>query len=103
MALKGYLNFMADPHMFVAPGASVTVDLAAGLAAGFVEPSFEATGTILGTVTVSGSKATYEAGETGIERPEVVIEDSDGSSWTRPLGVAVFERESDAQYFISDD
>ena len=96
-AIEGYLNFMADPHVFVAPGASVTIDLAVLLAAGLVDPSFEVSGASLGTVTVSGGEATYEAGEAGVERLEVVIEDSEGSSWTRTLGVAVFEGAGDAE------
>lgn len=94
--IEGYLNFMADPHVFVSPGGSVTIDLTA-LAAGFVDPSFEVTGASLGTVSVSGDQATYEAGGSGIEHLDVAIEDSEGSTWTRPLGVAIFEGSGDAQ------
>lgn len=94
--IEGYLNFMADAHVFVAPGGSVTIDLAA-LAAGFVDPSFEVTGASLGSVSVSGGKATYEAGDAGIERLEISVEDSEGSTWTRSLGVAIFEGAEDAQ------
>lgn len=94
LPIEGYLNFMADPHVFVAPSGSVTIDLAA-LAAGFVEPTFTVTGAELGSVTVSGGEATYEAGEAGIERLEVAIEDSEGSTWMRTVGVAVFEGAGD--------
>ncbi|KAF2439458.1 polysaccharide lyase family 1 protein, partial [Karstenula rhodostoma CBS 690.94] len=33
-AIEGYVNFMAEPHVFVAPGESVEIDLGALLAAG---------------------------------------------------------------------
>lgn len=95
-AIEGYLNFMADAHVFVVPGGSATIDLAA-LAAGFVEPSFEVTGATLGSISVSGGEATYEAGEAGIERLEISVEDSEGSTWTRAFGVAIFEGAEDAQ------
>lgn len=95
-AIEGYINFMADPHVYVAPSGSVTIDLAAELAAGFVDPTFEVTGASLGTVTVSGTEATYEAGEAGIERLEIAVTDSEGSTWTRPFGVAIFEGAGEA-------
>lgn len=87
--IEGYLNFMADPHAFVAPGASVTIDLVA-LVAGFAEPTFEASGASLGTVTVDGTEATYEAGEAGIDHFDITVTDGE-SSWTRSFGVAIFE------------
>ncbi|UPX10283.1 uncharacterized protein EKO05_0000950 [Ascochyta rabiei] len=94
--IEGYLNFMADPHSFVAPSSSVKIDLAA-LAAGFLKPSFTVEGATLGAVEVSGSTATYTSKGAGIERLTVSIEDSEGSKWSRSFGVAVFEGAADAE------
>lgn len=95
-ALDGYLNFMAEPHAFVEPSGSVTVNLAA-LAAGFESPSFALSEASLGSVSVDGSEATFKAsGEAGVDRLEITIKDGEGT-WTRPFGVAVFEGADDAQ------
>ncbi|PSN61884.1 family 1 polysaccharide lyase [Corynespora cassiicola Philippines] len=88
--IEGYLNFMAEPHVFVVPGGSVEIDLAA-LARGFVDPVFTVEGASVGAVEVSGAKAVYTAKEAGVERLRVGIEDKEGSVWERPFGVAVFE------------
>ncbi|KAL4868985.1 hypothetical protein BDV12DRAFT_208865 [Aspergillus spectabilis] len=81
--IEGYLNFMAESHVFVTPGGSVEVDLG-GLARGFVEPAF--------SVVVDGEKAVYTSnGETGVDWFTVGVEDSEGSVWERRVGVAVFE------------
>ncbi|OHW91197.1 pectate lyase [Colletotrichum incanum] len=88
--IEGYLNFMADPHAFVSPSKSVEIDLAA-LALGFKEPTFTVSGGEKGEVTVSGSKATYTAGaEAGIDYFDISVKDSEGSTWSRKFGVAVF-------------
>ncbi|WQF75385.1 Putative pectin lyase/virulence factor, immunoglobulin-like protein [Colletotrichum destructivum] len=93
--IEGYLNFLADPHAFVSPSGSVEVDLAS-LALGFKEPSFTVTGAEKGEVTVSGGKATYAAGaEAGIDYFDIGVEDSEGSTWTRRFGVAIFEGAED--------
>ncbi|KAI9155674.1 putative pectate lyase [Paramyrothecium foliicola] len=89
-ALEGYLNFMADPHVFVSPSKSVTIDLAA-LSAGFTSPTFTVSGATKGSTTVSGNKATYAAGSSaGIDFVNVAIKDSEGSTWTRKVGIAIF-------------
>ena len=90
--IEGYINFMADPHAFVAPSGTMEIDLAAELAAGFIDPSFAVSEARKGTVTVSGSIASYAAGsEGGVDRFDVEISDADGSTWTRSFGVAIFE------------
>lgn len=94
--IEGYLNFMADPHAFVAPSSSVKIDLGA-LAAGFVKPTFTVNGATLGSIDVSGSTATYTSKVAGIERLTISIEDSEGSKWSRPFGVAVFEGADDVE------
>lgn len=88
--LEGYLNFMAEPHAFVAPSGSVIINLGA-LAAGFKAPTFQIEDATIGTITVSGSFATYTAKGAGIERLTLSLEDSEGSKWSRSVGVAVFE------------
>ena len=89
-AIEGYLNFMADPHVFVTPSSSVNIDLAA-LAAGFIKPTFTVSGATIGSIEVSNSTAIYTSNKRGIERLTVFIRDSEGSEWSRSLGIAVFE------------
>ncbi|KAH8834275.1 pectate lyase [Flagelloscypha sp. PMI_526] len=89
-AMDGYLAFMSDPHAFAKPSATVTIALAQ-LAAGFVSPTFTVSGTTKGTVSVSGSTATYVAGSTaGIDKITLAIKDTEGSTWTRYIGVAIW-------------
>lgn len=88
--IEGYLNFMAEPHIFVEPGKSAQIDLGV-LARGFTAPTFKVSGATLGKVTVNDSEATYVAGDAGIEHLEVSISDEEGSEWTRSFGVAIFE------------
>ncbi|KAL4756385.1 pectin lyase fold/virulence factor [Aspergillus foveolatus] len=98
-AIEGYLNFMAEPHLFVTPSGTGEIDLAA-LARGFVEPSFSVDGTknALGEVAVDRSTATYTSnGDAGIDYFTVSVEDSEGSTWERRIGVAVFEGADDVE------
>ncbi|KNG89451.1 pectate lyase [Aspergillus nomiae NRRL 13137] len=89
--IEGYINFMAEPHVFVAPGASVKYDLA-GLAGGFSNPAFEVSGGGLGSVSVDGTVATYTAGDqAGVDRFIVTISDDEDSTWERSVGVAIFD------------
>ncbi|KAF1966576.1 pectate lyase [Bimuria novae-zelandiae CBS 107.79] len=96
--IEGYINFMAEPHVFVSPGKSVEVDLISRLAAGFKSPTFTASGSVKGTAKVSGGSMTYTAdSSTGIDYVDVAIKDSEGSTWTRKVGVAIFEEAESAQ------
>ncbi|KAL4904182.1 hypothetical protein BDW74DRAFT_168602 [Aspergillus multicolor] len=98
-AIEGYLNFMAEPHVFVTPSGNVEVDLVA-LARGFVEPSFTVDGTenSLGEVAVDGTTATYtSSGDAGVDYFTVSIEDSEGSTWERKIGVAIFDGADDVE------
>ncbi|KAB8252903.1 pectin lyase fold/virulence factor [Aspergillus flavus] len=77
-AIEGYINFLADPHVFVAPGASIEYDLAS-LAGGFSNPAFKVSGGELGSVSVVGTVATYAAGDkAGIDHFNVTIPDDEG-------------------------
>ncbi|KAI5925475.1 pectate lyase [Camillea tinctor] len=91
--LEGYINFMAEPHVFVSLRGTVEVNLST-LAAGFTSPSFAVSGATKGSVTVGGEGAVaiYTAGEAaGVDYFAVAIEDSEGSSWERIVGVAIYE------------
>lgn len=97
--LEGYLNFMADPHVYVSPGGNVEVDLSK-LAAGFVEPGFTVGETVngLGEVNVESGTVTYTStGDAGIDYFTVSVEDSEGSTWERRVGVAIFEGADDVE------
>ncbi|KAL4877864.1 pectin lyase fold/virulence factor [Aspergillus karnatakaensis] len=97
--IEGYLNFMAEPHVFVTPGGSVEVELG-GLARGFVEPVFSVQAGEGGVVEVSvdGAVAVYTStGEAGVGYFTVGIEDGEGSVWERRVGVAVFEGADEVQ------
>ncbi|KAK1230824.1 hypothetical protein PQX77_000732 [Marasmius sp. AFHP31] len=93
-ALDGYLNFMGDPHFFVEPSATATYDLTY-FAAGFVNPTYTVSAS-KGTVSVSGNSLKYTATATGIDKVTVNIKDSEGSTWSRSLGVAIFTGASKA-------
>ncbi|KAE8376159.1 pectin lyase fold/virulence factor [Aspergillus bertholletiae] len=89
--IEGYINFMAEPHIFVTRGASVKYDLA-GLAGGFSNPAFKVSGGELGSVSVASMMATYVAGDkAGVDRFDVSISDDQGSTWERTVGVAIFD------------
>ncbi|KAF7592245.1 hypothetical protein BBP40_000446 [Aspergillus hancockii] len=89
-ALEGYINFMAEPHVFAAPGASVVYNLA-DLAAGFSNPTFQVSGGQIGSVTVVGTTATYtSSGDAGVDHFTVSISEGDGPAWERIVGVAIF-------------
>lgn len=97
--LEGYLNFMADPHVFVSPGGSVDVGLGK-LVAGFKDPGFTVgeTENGLGEVQVESGTATYtSSGDAGVDYFTVSVEDSEGSSWERRVGVAIFEGADDVE------
>lgn len=96
--IEGYINFMAESHVFVSPGKSVEMNLLELLAAGFKDPTFTTSGSTKGTATVNGSNATYTAGSTvGIDYIDVAIDDSEGSTWVRKIGVAIFDEAESAQ------
>lgn len=89
-APEGCLNFVAEPHVFVSPSKTVSIELAA-LASGFTSPTFTASGATKGSITVSGSAGTYTAGASaGIDYVTVSVKDSAGSTWSRKVGVAIY-------------
>ena len=87
-ALDGYLSWMAEPHQFIAPGAVVTIALE-DLFKGFSGSTYTAV-TDKGSISVSGSTATFTGPNTGvISRITLSVTDSEGSEWSRPYGVGV--------------
>lgn len=90
--IEGYLNFMAESHVFVTPGGEVDVYLEA-LTAGFVSPKFAVSvEPKLGEVAASDGVATYSSnGEAGVDYFIVGVEDEEGSKWERKIGVGIFE------------
>lgn len=96
--IEGYLNFMADPHTFVEPGATARINLGT-LAAGFVAPvQYAVTGAEKGSASVDGAYLTYKAGSSpGIDHLTIAIADAEGDKWERPYGIAIFAGASKAQ------
>ncbi|KIY68883.1 polysaccharide lyase family 1 protein [Cylindrobasidium torrendii FP15055 ss-10] len=88
--LDGYLNWLADAHIFVAPGEAVDVSLT-NLTRGFVEPVFEVT-VDKGSVSVANGTATYNApDEAGIASMFVSLTDNEGSNWDRNVGIGIVD------------
>lgn len=88
--LDGYLNWMAEPHIFASPGGTVKFDVSS-LAVGFLRPQFQVTAE-KGRVSLVGGNLTYTAlNQSGLDTVGVNVLDSEGSAWYRSVGVAVFE------------
>ncbi|KAK7049296.1 hypothetical protein VNI00_005897 [Paramarasmius palmivorus] len=87
-AMDGYLNFLAEPHIFVDPDSTATISLE-DLARGFNEPTFTAS-VSAGSVSVSGDTAIYEApSDPVIAHLTMRITDSEGTNWERDVGIVV--------------
>ncbi|KAH7090138.1 pectate lyase [Auriculariales sp. MPI-PUGE-AT-0066] len=87
-AMDGYLNWLSDPHQFIAPGASATIALG-DLFKGFSGSTYTAT-TDKGFVSVSGSTATFTGPSiAAIACLTLSVTDSEGSKWSRTYGVAI--------------
>lgn len=89
--LERYLDFMAQPHLFLQPGASVTIDVAP-LFAGFTKTPVYYTSLIqqLKGVAITGSTLTLTASsEQVIGELVLKVEDADGDTCERRLCVAV--------------
>ncbi|KAH7096966.1 pectate lyase [Auriculariales sp. MPI-PUGE-AT-0066] len=88
-ALDGYLNWLAEPHQFIAPGAEATIDLVS-LFKGFADSLSFTVATDTGSVSVSDSTATFTGPTTAaVARLIVSATDSEGSEWLRPYGIAI--------------
>lgn len=89
--LEDFLNFLADIHVTVEPGKSTTVDLSDYFAGFTSSPTYTLEGAAQDvSTTVSDKTLTITAAETtGISLLKVTVTDSEGSTMTRQLGIAV--------------
>lgn len=94
--LEHYLDFMAQPHSFVAPGQSATIEVRP-LFAGFTNApvyTAEVAGTEA-TATLSNGILTVTAGaKKAIETINIDVKDSDGAHYTRRYLVAITDNTS---------
>lgn len=94
--LERYLDFMAQPHSFVAPGQSVTIDIKP-LFAGFTStPVYTAaTEGSAATVSLSDGNLTIKGGsQKAVETINITVKDSDGTQFTRRYMVGVTDDSS---------
>lgn len=89
--LERYLDFMAQPHVFLQPGTSATIDMASLFAGYTNQPAYtvEVAGTSI-TTGRDGSLLTITSqGENAIVTVNMEVRDADGSVLQRRLCVAV--------------
>lgn len=94
--LERYLDFMAQPHSFVAPGQSVTIDIKP-LFAGFTStPVYTAaTEGSAAIVSLSDGNLTIKGGsQKAVETINITVKDSDGTQFTRRYMVGVTDDSS---------
>ena len=92
--LEHYLDFLAQPHVVMAPGQTVAIDLKT-LFAGYTDsPTFTAESSATAvTATLSGSMLTVRAGDTQAVATVVVsVQDAAAHTYQRRLCVAVTDR-----------
>ena len=90
--LEDYLNFLADIHVIIAPGSSTTVNLTDYFAGFTASPTYALEGAAQGvSTTISDKTLTVAAADdaTGVSLLKVSVTDSEGSTMTRQLGIAV--------------
>lgn len=90
--LDGFLNFMADPHIFVAPGDQAEIDLE-DYSKGFVQPCTYTASAEKGSVKLSGTNATYTApaSDVSVDWLSFNVTDAEGSTWGRTIGIGIFD------------
>ena len=89
--LEDYLNWLADEHRVLAPNGQAVVNVAK-LFAGFTKsPQFTAETTgIAATAQLADGRLTVTAGATeGLATVMLTVTDSEGSTYSRPLNIAV--------------
>ena len=89
--LENYLEFMSHPYVVVDPAGTETVDMAEHFRGFTKSPSYTiATDSENITASISGSKVTVSGkGAPGVGTVKVTVTDSEGTSFTQLLGVAV--------------
>ena len=94
--LERYLDFMAQPHVLLFPGASETINMASLFAGYTNQPAYavEVVGTGI-TVGRDGALLTIKSnGESVIATVNMVVSDAEGSVFSRRLCVAVSSNET---------
>ena len=88
--LEDYLNWMAETHYFVSYGGTQTIDLTA-MFKGYSKsnPSYTVSNVENGTVSISGSTATFTAKNCGFASFNLKVIDNVGASMTKKIGVFV--------------
>lgn len=87
--LEEYLNWMAEPHYFVTTGTQ-TIDLKA-MFVGYSKttPTYSVASIVNGTVTISGSTATFKSDKCGFASFNLTVKDAAGATMTKTIGVFV--------------
>jgi hypothetical protein len=88
--LEDYLNWMAEMHYFVSYAGTQTIDLAA-MFKGYTKtsPTYSVTGVENGTVTISGSTATFKTKNCGFASFNLIVKDNANATMTKKIGVFV--------------
>lgn len=88
--LDDFLNWMAEPHYFVTSPSTQTVDLAA-LFRGYskTSPTYTVASVVNGSVTISGSTATFKPSACGFASFNLTVKDNAGATMTKKVGVFV--------------
>ena len=91
--LEDYLNFMAEPHVFVAPGAQTSLKMSDYFAGFTASPQYRVEGNTNENVKMSleNGVLTIEvlASATGMARATMTVTDAEGSTYSRQIGVVV--------------
>ena len=88
--LEEYLNWMAETHYFVANTATQTIDLAA-MFKGYTKtsPTYSVSAVVNGTVTISGSTATFKPTNCGFASFNLTVKDNANATMTKTIGAFV--------------
>lgn len=86
--LEDYLNWMAETHYFVAYNTNQNIDLTA-MFKGYskTSPSYTVNNVINGTVSISGSTATFKPSACGFASFDLTVRDNTGATMTKSIGV----------------
>jgi hypothetical protein len=87
--LERYLAWMAAPHYFTSVGKSVAIDLAKAFVGYTSSPTYKVASVVNGTVTISGSTATFTAAKCGRASWSVTVTDKAGSTMTENMAAFV--------------
>ncbi len=87
--LEEYLAFMASPHVLTSPGENVAVDLGKLFVGYTSTPTYSSPDAENGSVSISGSTATFTPEGCGHASFSLKVTDKDGSTMTRNVFVFV--------------